>query len=111
MRVVGDEVHFDIVEKWGVRKWFRIPTQLYKELLDLKGENEFVFADFTEQLRQYHLRSPNLRFAARVREEFDPENFGDWLYNKIVDWSKSFGSEVAPGRPAEKPENLGFATT
>jgi hypothetical protein len=25
-----------------------------------------------------------------VLERFDPERFRDWLYNKIVEWSKSF---------------------
>ena len=29
LRLIGDEIHFDMVGKWRVRKWFRIPSRLY----------------------------------------------------------------------------------
>jgi hypothetical protein len=33
LRVVGGEYHFEIEGKWGVKKWFRIPEGLYRELV------------------------------------------------------------------------------
>ena len=36
LRLVGDEVHFDVVGKWMIRKWFRVPSKLYEELLSIK---------------------------------------------------------------------------
>src|SRR5262249_29194547 len=36
VRVVGTERHFEVVGKWGVERWFRIPEALYRELLALR---------------------------------------------------------------------------
>src|SRR5262249_42576232 len=33
LRLVGKEIHFAVVGKWGVERWFRIPEKLYQELL------------------------------------------------------------------------------
>jgi hypothetical protein len=35
--VVIAESHFEIVGKWGVERWFRIPEPLYRELLARKN--------------------------------------------------------------------------
>ena len=52
----GDECHFDFVGKWGIRKWARIPKQLYDELVKSQTSSPYVFGGFTDQLRKYHKR-------------------------------------------------------
>lgn len=89
LRTVGPEIHFDIVGKWGVRKWFRIPEGLFQELSALKSDSPFVFSRYNEQVRRHHENGPRPWTAKRVLEKFDPVNFGDWLYNRISEWSKS----------------------
>ncbi len=88
LRIVGDEIHFDIVGKWNVRKWFRIPGRLYSELLEIRTESPFVFAAYPEQLRRHHEHSRRPKNAERIRSDFAPCNFGDWFYHGIVKWSE-----------------------
>jgi integrase len=95
LRLVGDERHFEIVGKWGVEKWFRIPEVLYQDLLKLKSDSPFVFAAYCDQLHRFHENAPRPWLANRLKDEFCPENLGDWFYNRVSDWSKSLPKGVA----------------
>jgi len=88
-RSVGSERHFEVVGKWGVEKWFRIPESLYHELLTVKGNSPYVFSSYNEQVRAYHLARKQQQAAELVGADFNPDNFGDWLYRRLVDWSKA----------------------
>jgi hypothetical protein len=79
------EAHFEVVGKWGVERWFRIPGPLYRELLAHRTDSPFVFAAYTEQLRRLHADNPGC--LKKVRDEFTPQNFGRWLYERIKDWA------------------------
>jgi integrase len=92
LRPVGEECHFEIVGKWGIDKWFRIPDGLHRELLALKTDSPYVFGIYKEQLRRFHERGPRPWLATRVSDEFDPDQLGDWFYERIQDWSRD-----APG--------------
>ena len=83
------ERHFESVGKWGVDKWFRIPQELYDDLLAVRMDSPFVFAAFNEQLRQFHKCGPRPWLANRVLPAFVSENLGDWFYNQLVAWSKT----------------------
>ena len=85
LRIVEDEIHFDIVGKWNVRKWFRIPARLYEELLQIKTDSSFVFGAYPEQLRQHLKSGPRPGSVRRIRPEFCPTNFGDWFYHRIAE--------------------------
>lgn len=87
--VVGEETHFEIVGKWSVRKWFRIPKGLYDELTALKVNDPHVFAAYNKQLRRHHENGPRPWVAKRVGAEFKPGNLGDWFYDRVVEWSES----------------------
>lgn len=89
LRIVGNEYHFEIVGKWGVEKWFRIPDRLYQELLQIKTNSPYVFAAYTEQLRRFYERSKRPTLAHLVGAEFSPECLGDWFHERIVGWSKA----------------------
>lgn len=89
LRVVGAEYYFQIVGKWGVEKWFRIPDGLYRELLALRTDSPFVFAAYPEQVRHFYERSCWHGPAKNVVGEFDPENLANWFYKKLKAWSKS----------------------
>ncbi|HEU5116835.1 MAG TPA: hypothetical protein VFT74_09195, partial [Isosphaeraceae bacterium] len=88
LRSVGGEYHFEIVGKWGIDKWFRIPEALYRELLALKIDSPYVFGIYKQQLRRFHERGTRPWLAQRVSDEFDPDNLGDWFYERVQDWSK-----------------------
>jgi len=87
LRLIGKEVHFEIIGKWGVEKWFRIPQGLYKDLLALRTESPFVFAAYCTQIRQYHERK-NPGTARGIHAEFTPRNFGRWLYDRVQEWAE-----------------------
>lgn len=81
LRVVGKEIHFEVICKWGVERWFRIPENLYQELLALRAESPFVFAAYCDQIRQYHdQQHPGT--AKAILTEFTPKNFGRWFTNE-----------------------------
>jgi len=88
LRQVGSEVHFEIVGKWGVVKWFRIPESLYEDLQKIKIDSPFVFAAYSNQIRQQHRQKNRSRFAARVSRSFSPQHLGDWMYERIKQWSE-----------------------
>lgn len=88
LRLVRHEVHFQIVGKWGVERYFRIPEQLYAELLAARlPTSEFVFAAYCEQVRNAH--ADNRGCLKKIRPEFDPKNFASWFYARIKEWSAS----------------------
>jgi len=89
LRIVGNEFHFEIVGKWGVEKWFRVPEGLYQDLLKIKTTSPFVFAAHNDQLRQHYTGNSQPGCAKNVGTEFDPNCLGDWFHQRIVDWSKS----------------------
>ena len=96
VRIIEGEVHFDIVGKWRVRKWFRIPTRLYDDLLALRVKNSpFVFAAYSDQVRSHHESHAGPNRASKIRTDFTPQNFADWLYHKIGHWSKTQPDGVA----------------
>jgi len=88
-RLVGEECHFEIVGKWGVERWFRIPQSLFEGLTAIRTASRYVFAAYTDQLRTYHLNGSRPWLASRVLMEFNPANLGDWFYERIKDWAKA----------------------
>jgi hypothetical protein len=80
------EVHFHVVGKWGVERWFRIPDSVYRDLLALRTECPFVFASYSDQIRRVH--ADNHGCLKKIRDEFTPENFGRWIYERIKEWSE-----------------------
>ena len=86
-RPVGSECHFEIVGKWGVERWFRLPETLCQELVAIRNGSPFVFAAYTDQLRLFHIRRPNLR--NHVDGDFNPKRFGSWFYKRVREWSRS----------------------
>jgi integrase len=87
LRVVGGEYLFEVIGKWGVEKWFRVPETLYRELLALRTESPFVFAAYTKQLRQLHADHPGT--LTKIAAEYSPELFGDWFYRRVKEWSEA----------------------
>jgi hypothetical protein len=94
-RTVGTEHHFEIVGKWGVDKWFRVPELLYGELMALKADSPYVFAAFTDQLREHHESSQQYWQAHTVHPEFNPKNLGEWFYRRIHNLSKTLPNGAA----------------
>ena len=86
LRIVGDELHFDTVGKWGVEKWFRIPRTIYDELLALRTDSPFVFGKLNDQIREFH-RSEGRTTAAKMVRDFDVYNTGRWFYEAVKKWS------------------------
>lgn len=95
LRLVGEEVHFDMVGKWRVRKWFRIPARLYEELTAVRTDSPFVFAAYPDQVRLHHQSGPRPWLSEKVRADFAPENLGDWFYHRIVEWSETQADSTA----------------
>ena len=88
LHLIHDEVHFDFIGKRGVKRWFRVPITLYRELAAMRTRsNPFVFAAYNDQLRRFHERSARPDNARRVGEIFSPQCLGDWLADRMDDWS------------------------
>jgi integrase len=92
-RVVGEEHHFQIIGKWGVERWFRVPEALYRDLLAMKTTSPFVFAAYNRQLRQCHADNPNA--LQLIKDKFNPRDFGRWFYQRVRDWSAEAMDEPA----------------
>jgi hypothetical protein len=92
LKVVGTEYHFEMTGKWGIEKWFRIPEQLYRDLVANKTNNPYVFAAYNQQLRCFYESSRTPWKVNMVGEEFKPVNLGDWFHKCIVHWSASTGN-------------------
>jgi integrase len=89
LRVVGSEVHFEVIGKASVEKWFRIPDGLYQELLSVRTESPFVFAAYSAQLRQFYATGPRPSLAKLVGAEFSPVCLADWFHERVVAWSST----------------------
>jgi len=87
LRRNGDEAHFEVVGKWGVEKWFRVPPALLRELERVRADGPFVFAGYNEQLRRFHEAAGRPDNARRVGGEFKPMCLGDWFADRMDDWS------------------------
>lgn len=85
-RVVGRETHFEFVGKHGVRRWFRLPETVHRELQAARTGSSFVFAAYSEQIQEAHQYRPGT--LKKIRREFDPENFADWFYRRVTEWSE-----------------------
>ena len=97
LRIVGDEFHFEIIGKWGVQKWARVPDALYREMVAFKTASQYVFSAYNEQVRQNFKSRGMALFAANVGNEYTPDSFGNWLQSRIPEWAK------ATGRPHATP--------
>jgi integrase len=95
LRVVGDEHHFETVGKRDVKKWFRVPEGLYRELLAFKTDSPYVFAAYNEQVRRFYQAKGQPRLAMNVGPEFKPENLSLWFYRRISRWSKTLPKGAA----------------
>ena len=88
LHVLGDEHHFDFIGKWGIRKWARIPPQLYAELLRSKTDSPFVFGGFPRELRRHFMKTrPGMEKA--VNTEYSPDALGWWFNQKLEAWAKA----------------------
>jgi integrase len=87
LRTTGDEYHFQVIGKWGVERWFRIPPPLYRELLTSRTDSPYVFGAYNQQLRQLHANNPGC--LRKITTDFRPANFGRWFYERLLEWSKS----------------------
>jgi integrase len=88
-RPVNGEHHFDVEGKWGVRRWFRVPDGLYRDLAALRVEGSpHVFAAYNAQLRAFYESGERPAFAKVVGETFDPPRLGDWFYERVKGWAK-----------------------
>jgi integrase len=86
VRTAGHEVHFEIVGKWGIERWFRLPEALYQEMLGFRTESPYVFAAYNDQIRRCHADNPGT--LRKITDQFDPANFGRWFYERIKEWSQ-----------------------
>jgi hypothetical protein len=89
LRVVGDEYHYQVVGRWGVEKWFRVPEPVYRGLLAIRTDSPYVFAAYVEQLRSFYASSKLPWKVGMVGEEFRPVNLADWFHERLVEWSAS----------------------
>lgn len=80
-----DEVHFEVKQKASRKRWFRIPTQLYQDLLAHRTDSPYVFGGYTDQLRQFYAGQP--QYLKRIGQAYDPRHLGRWIYLKIKEWS------------------------
>lgn len=87
LRTVGDEFHFQVVGKWGVKRWFRLPPSIHAELCNQRTSSAFHFAAYSNQIRLTHAK--NRGCLRKIRDEFNPENFADWFYRRVKEWSKT----------------------
>lgn len=89
LRRVSDECHFQSTGKWGVTKWFRIPVGLLQDLEAIRTKSEFVFGGYPDQLQDFYRQLGDTRTAKRVRNDFTPDNLGEWMHRRISEWSKT----------------------
>lgn len=59
LRPIEGEYRFDIIGKRGIRRWFRVPEAVHQDMLALRTDSPFVFAAYTEQLRQFYASNLN----------------------------------------------------
>lgn len=81
------QFHFYVDAKMGVERRFRVPEALFQELLAQRTDSEFVFAAYTDQIRQVH--ADNHGCLKKIKDEFTAQNFGRWFYERVREWSAS----------------------
>lgn len=86
---MGKEVHFKTIGKRGVEKWFRISNTVHQELEQLRTESPFVFAIYSDELRQHHAQGPHSHCDRLIADQFSPDNLGNGFYRQLVEWSES----------------------
>lgn len=59
---------------------------MHRELQAAKTGSSFVFAAYSEQIQAVHQDRPGT--LKKIRREFDPENFADWFYRRVKEWSE-----------------------
>ena len=82
LRIVGGEYHFEIVGKWGVEKWFRVPAGALRRTCrryaptarSSSPPTTINCGDF------YERDEPDRQWPGEVAAEFKPVNLGDWFY-------------------------------
>jgi hypothetical protein len=89
MRRIGEEIHFQIVGKWAVERWVRIPVGLFCDLDAIRTDSDYVFAAYNDELRRHHEHTGRPDNARRVGTEFKPLCLGDWFADRMDDWSAS----------------------
>jgi hypothetical protein len=87
MHEIDGEVHFDFVGKSRVKRWFRIPKAVHEQLAAVRMKSPFVFASYNDQIRRFHDRNGRPDIARRVGEVFSPQCLGNWLADRMEDWS------------------------
>jgi integrase len=87
LRAIDNEFHFHTLGKWGVEKWFRVPLGLHSNLQAIRTGSPYVFSAYPRQLQDHYRAKGNHHLAAQVKDEFCPENLGDWFHHRIRDWS------------------------
>lgn len=85
LRLIGSEVHFEVEGKWGVERWFRIPEEVYRELLSAKTTSAYVFSAYSDQIQKAHSDNPGC--MKKIRADYLPKNFGRWMYERVKEWS------------------------
>jgi hypothetical protein len=60
---------------------------VHQELLTLKTSSLFVFAAYSDQIQEVHSERPGT--LKKIKAVFDPENFADWFYRRVKEWSKN----------------------
>lgn len=85
LRAVDDEVHFELVGKWGVERWFRVPNTVYDELSSFRTKSPYVFGAYSDQIRRAHRDNPGC--LRKISSEYDPRNFGRWMGERIKRWA------------------------
>jgi integrase len=87
-RAVQGEHHFSICGKHGVRRWFRVPSAVYREIDALRAPSDrHLFAAYPDQLRRHHGAGPMPYLVKTVGESFDAVCLGDWFYERVREWS------------------------
>jgi integrase len=87
LRVVGGEYHFETVGKAGVKKWFRVPEGVYRELQAIRTESPYLFASYSAQVRSFYAGSQAPWKAGMVKGSFGPTNLADWFHHRLLEWS------------------------
>ena len=93
LRAAGNERHFEVVGKWGVERWFRVPEALYRELEAARTVSPFLFGAYTDQIRRLHAGNPGC--LKKIREAFTARNFGRWVYERVKEWEEKHGKDRA----------------
>lgn len=85
LKTIGNEVHFEIIGKWGVEKWFRIPPTLHEQLESIRTDSPYVFAAYSDQILKCHKDRPGM--LRKIKAEYNERNFADWFYRRVIEWS------------------------